>query len=97
MFVYLVMGRDANNHNVIWLERAFKDGGKAVHWKDVLSCNEVLRRREVRKCKECDGMNTKCPYYIEPFYSADKCEALSNEAIYEMDKEYDVLKVEVEE
>ena len=92
--IYIVKGtyKDEPGLNG-WTEKAYKNHARAEQHREDLQSNEELIRDNIERCKRCDGDNTKCPYYIAPFFFDDGCEGRQ---LYHRDEEFFVEELEVE-
>ena len=56
------------------LLKCFKDVKKAENYIKELEDTEASERAMAEKCASCDGKDTNCPMWLEPYDKEDECE-----------------------
>ena len=91
--VYIVKGKYVDESGLSgWTEAAFSNYDRAEVYRSDLEASEEFVRENVSRCRDCDGDNPKCPYYIAPFHFDDGCEGRQ---LFHRNEEYFVEEVEV--
>ena len=71
--IYLVIGQCEDEY--VKIERAFGNLKKAIDYKKQLEDIELMLREEAAMCKNCDGNNKQCPFYVTSFFEEDGCDS----------------------
>ena len=79
-------------HEII--EKGFKDIKKAEAYKAELEDQEECLRAQAERCRECNGEDKKCPFYVTPFDEDDYCESYTG---YRDNIDYRIDEIDFEE
>lgn len=85
--IYLVSGIYENTYKFV--DKAFRNLNDAEKYKDALVDDEIQAADMANKCRNCDGNNKECPFYIEPSYGEIGCDCYMpehDEVVYIIDE-----------